>query len=124
VIFNNHHINSAVCTSSRSVIYTGQHIQYTKLFDNLDFPWSNSLDPEIGTLGDRLGEAGYYAAYKSSQRRLAQAGERYIGPSIQYIEPYFYHYITQRCQIIRLRIAAMRTKFLPLESSYWLNLQI
>ena len=62
--FTNHHINSAVCTSSRSVIYTGQHIQHTKLFDNLDFPWSNNLDPAIGTLGDMLGEAGYYAAYK------------------------------------------------------------
>ena len=43
VTFTNHHINSAVCTSSRSVIYTGQHIQHTKLFDNLDYPWSNNL---------------------------------------------------------------------------------
>jgi arylsulfatase len=64
VTFTNHQIGSAVCTSSRSVIYTGQHIQHTKLFDNLDFPWSNSLDPAIGTLGQMLGEAGYYSAYK------------------------------------------------------------
>jgi arylsulfatase len=64
VTFTNHQIASAVCTSSRSVIYTGQHIQHTKLFDNLNFPWSNSLDPALGTLGDLLGEAGYYAAYK------------------------------------------------------------
>ena len=65
VTFTNHHINSAVCTSSRSVIYTGQHIQHTKLFDNLNFPWANKhLDPAIGTLGNMLGEAGYYAAYK------------------------------------------------------------
>ena len=62
--FTNHHINSAVCTSSRSVLYTGQHIQHTKLFDNLNFPWSNSLDPAVGTLGHLLSEAGYYAAYK------------------------------------------------------------
>jgi arylsulfatase len=74
VTFTNHHINSAVCTSSRSVIYTGQHIQYTKLFDNLDFPWSNSLDPAIGTLGDRLGEAGYYAAYKGKWHMSAELG--------------------------------------------------
>lgn len=62
--FSNHQINSAVCTSSRSVIYTGHHIQHTRMFDNLNFPWSNDLDPEIGTLADLLGEAGYYSAYK------------------------------------------------------------
>jgi arylsulfatase len=64
VTFTNHQIASAVCTSSRSVIYTGQHIQHTKLFDNLNFPWSNTLDPAVGTLGHLLGEAGYYTAYK------------------------------------------------------------
>jgi arylsulfatase len=37
VTFTNHHINSEVCTSSRSVIYTGRHTQHTKLFDDLDF---------------------------------------------------------------------------------------
>jgi arylsulfatase A-like enzyme len=64
VSFTNHQIGSAVCTSSRSVIYTGQHIQHTKLFDNLDFPWSNQLDPAIGTIAQMLDEAGYYSAYK------------------------------------------------------------
>ena len=64
VTFNNHQISSAVCSSSRSVIYTGQHIQHTKVFDNLNFPWSNDLSTEMPTLGDMLGEAGYYSAYK------------------------------------------------------------
>jgi arylsulfatase len=72
VTFNNHQINSAVCTSSRSVIYTGQHIQHTKLFDNLDFPWSNDLDPELGTIGNLLGEAGYYCAYKGKWHMSAE----------------------------------------------------
>lgn len=62
--FANHQISSAVCSSSRSVIYTGQHIQHTRVFDNLDFPWSNDLNTEVPTLGDMLGEAGYYAGYK------------------------------------------------------------
>ena len=74
VTFTNHQINSAVCTSSRSVIYTGQHIQHTKLFDNLDFPWANSLDPAIGTLGHMLGEAGYYAAYKGKWHLSRELG--------------------------------------------------
>lgn len=62
--FSNHQISSAVCSSSRSVIYTGQHIQHTKVFDNLNFPWVNELSTEIPTLANMLGEAGYYAAYK------------------------------------------------------------
>jgi arylsulfatase len=64
VTFTNHQISSAVCSSSRSVIYTGQHIQHTRVFDNLNFPWANDLSTEIPTLGDMLGEAGYYSAYK------------------------------------------------------------
>lgn len=62
--FLNHRINSCVCTPSRSVLYTGQHIQRTRMFDNSNFPWIDSMSPEIRTLGDMLREAGYYSAYK------------------------------------------------------------
>ena len=62
--FVNHRINSCVCTPSRSVIYTGQHIQQTKMFDNTNFPWIQSLSPDIRTVGDMLRDAGYYTAYK------------------------------------------------------------
>ena len=44
--FTNHRINSCVCTPSRSVIYTGQHIQQTKMFDNTNFPWIQSHSPD------------------------------------------------------------------------------
>lgn len=37
--FRNHRINSCVCTPSRSTIYTGRHIQQTRMFDNTNFPW-------------------------------------------------------------------------------------
>lgn len=62
--FVNHRINSCVCTSSRSVLYTGQHIQHTKMFDNTNFPWISSMSTDIRTVGDMLREAGYYSAYK------------------------------------------------------------
>jgi arylsulfatase len=62
--FVNHRINSCVCTPSRSVIYTGQHIQHTKMFDNTNFPWITSLSPEVPTVGHMLRELGYYTAYK------------------------------------------------------------
>jgi len=62
--FLNHRINSCVCTPSRSVLYTGQHIQQTRMFDNTNFPWISSLSTEIRTVGSMLQEAGYYTAYK------------------------------------------------------------
>ncbi len=62
--FLNHRINSCVCTPSRSVIYTGQHIQKTGMFDNTNFPWITSLSPDFRTVGDLLRDAGYYTAYK------------------------------------------------------------
>ncbi|MEM5371419.1 sulfatase-like hydrolase/transferase [Paraburkholderia azotifigens] len=62
--FVNHQINSCVCTPSRSVLYTGQHIQQTRMFDNTNFPWISSMSTEVSTVGDMLRDAGYYTAYK------------------------------------------------------------
>jgi len=64
IVFENHQINSCVCTPSRSVLYTGQHIQRTKMFDNTNFPWISSMSTDLPTIGDMLREAGYYTAYK------------------------------------------------------------
>ena len=63
--FVNHTINSCVCTPSRSVIYTGRHIQHTRMFDNTNFPWIQSMSPDLPTVGDLLREAGYYTDRKS-----------------------------------------------------------
>jgi arylsulfatase len=62
--FVNHRINSCVCTPSRSVLYTGQHIQHTRMFDNTNFPWIGSMSTDIRTVGHLLRDAGYYTAYK------------------------------------------------------------
>ncbi|HSQ99748.1 MAG TPA: sulfatase-like hydrolase/transferase [Sphingomicrobium sp.] len=64
IVFENHQINSCVCTPSRSVLYTGRHIQHTRMFDNTNFPWISSLSTDIPTLGHMLRDAGYYTAYK------------------------------------------------------------
>ncbi len=64
VVFENHQINSCVCTPSRSVLYTGRHIQQTKMFDNTNFPWIGSMSTDIPTVGHMMREAGYYTAYK------------------------------------------------------------
>ena len=64
IVFENHQINSCVCTPSRSVLYTGQHIQRTGMFDNTNFPWISSMSTDIPTIGDMLRDAGYCTAYK------------------------------------------------------------
>ncbi len=63
-LFENHYINSCVCTPSRSVLYTGQHIQHTRMFDNTNFPWISSLSTDIPTIGHLMRDVGYYTAYK------------------------------------------------------------
>ncbi len=64
VLFENHRINTCPCTCSRSVIYTGRHIQQTRMFDQVNVPWVQSMSTDIKTLGHLLREAGYYTAYK------------------------------------------------------------
>ena len=63
ISFTNHQIATSVCSSSRSVIYTGQHIQHTGVFDNLGLPWSKELSPDMPTVGKYLDDVGYHAAY-------------------------------------------------------------
>ncbi len=62
--FTNHQIASCVCTSSRSNIYTGQHIAQTRMFDNIGWPWVESLSTDIPTLGHMMRELGYHSAYQ------------------------------------------------------------
>src|SRR5215468_7124866 len=63
-IFLNHQGASQVCSSARSVIYTGQHIQHTGVFDNMEAPWQRDMSTEMVTIGHRLQQLGYHAAYQ------------------------------------------------------------
>jgi arylsulfatase A-like enzyme len=62
--FLNHQAASQVCSSARSVIYTGLHIQHTGVFDNMEAPWQRDMSTEKVTLGHRLQKLGYHAAYQ------------------------------------------------------------
>ncbi|MCI3208129.1 MULTISPECIES: sulfatase-like hydrolase/transferase [Pandoraea] len=63
VTFMNHQIAACVCSPSRSVVYTGQHIQHTRVFDNCGIPWQPDMSTDLRTIGHMMRDAGYYAAY-------------------------------------------------------------
>lgn len=62
--FDRHYDSSAMCSSSRSVMYTGRHVPVTQIYDNYDMPYIRPLDPELKTLGSLIQAAGYYTAYQ------------------------------------------------------------
>ena len=64
VTFDSYYVASAQCSSSRSVIYTGQHMPLTEIYDNDNMPYIRPLDPALGTLGSMRRTAGYYCAYQ------------------------------------------------------------
>ncbi|MGW4700043.1 sulfatase-like hydrolase/transferase [Streptomyces sp. NPDC004285] len=55
---------SAMCSSARSVLYTGRHLPVTEIYDNDNMPYIRPLDPGLGTLGTMLRSAGYYSTYQ------------------------------------------------------------
>ena len=64
IAFANHQAASCVCSSARSVIYTGQHIQHTGIFDNVGFAWQPNMPTTVKTIGNRMTTLGYHAAYQ------------------------------------------------------------
>ncbi|MCB0137617.1 MAG: sulfatase-like hydrolase/transferase, partial [Caldilineaceae bacterium] len=67
VTFNHHQATTTVCTPSRSVMWTGQHTPFTRMFDNTNFAWIEDMRADAATLptiGHMLRELGYYTAYK------------------------------------------------------------
>lgn len=75
--FENHQVCSMVCTPSRSVIFTGQHIQHTKMFDNTNFPWVDDMSFDIPTIGHMMRDAGYHTTYQGKWHLHEQLHEHF-----------------------------------------------
>jgi arylsulfatase len=89
VTFDRYYAASAMCSSSRSVIYTGQHLPMTEIYDNDNMPYVRPLDPALGTLGTMLRARGYYCTYQGKWH-LSNA---YVDPrspvsTVDALEPY------------------------------------
>ena len=87
--FTRYYVASAMCSSSRSVIYTGQHVPVTEIYDNDNMPYIRPLNPGLGTLGTMMRSAGYYCTYQGKWH-LSNA---YLDPAdprstVDALEPY------------------------------------
>ncbi|WP_051711212.1 sulfatase-like hydrolase/transferase [Streptomyces sp. NRRL S-350] len=87
--FERYYTASAMCSSARSVIYTGQHLPLTGIYDNDNMPYIRPLDPQLGTLGTMLRQAGYYCTYQGKWHLSnAYVTPRNPGPTTDALEPY------------------------------------
>jgi arylsulfatase len=64
VTFERYYAASTQCSSARSVMYTGQHVPITQIYDNDNLPYVRPLDPGLGTIGTRLRAEGYFCTYQ------------------------------------------------------------
>jgi arylsulfatase A-like enzyme len=63
VSFNNHYIASAMCSPSRAAFLTGQPPQVNHVFDQMEYPYTPTLDPSLPNMGSVLKGLGYKTAY-------------------------------------------------------------
>ncbi len=62
--FTQAHVVNPLCSTSRGNIYTGQHGQFTGLWENTPIPWSTGgLIDGVPTIGHMMKAAGYRTAY-------------------------------------------------------------
>jgi len=87
--FENYYVASTMCSSSRSVMYTGRHVPITQIYDNDNNPYIQPLDPSLGTLGTMLRQAGYYCTYQGKWHLSnAYRTTDHPAPTTNALEPY------------------------------------
>lgn len=87
--FGHYYVASAMCSSSRSVMYTGRHVPVTRIYDNDNMPHVRPLDPSLGTLGTRMQAAGYYTSYQGKWHLSnAYVSASNPAPTSRALEPY------------------------------------
>ncbi|UJX46354.1 arylsulfatase [Xanthobacter sp. YC-JY1] len=89
ITFTNHQAASCVCSPARSTLYTGLHIPHTGVFDNANALWQPDMSTDVKTVGHRLAQLGYHAAYQGKWHlsiNLDQVNEAIDAPFAKYRE--------------------------------------
>jgi arylsulfatase A-like enzyme len=89
ITFTNHQAASCVCSPARSTLYTGLHIPHTGVFDNANALWQPDMSTDVKTVGHRLAQIGYHAAYQGKWHlsiNLDQVNEAIDAPFAKYRE--------------------------------------
>ncbi len=63
VTFTNHYTAAAMCSPSRASLLTGTSPQVHGVFDQMEYPYTPTLDPKLPNMGSVLKELGYNTAY-------------------------------------------------------------
>jgi arylsulfatase len=89
VTFTRNYAAATMCSSSRSVLYTGRHMPITEIHDNDNMPYVDPLDPALGTIGTMLRSVGYHTTYQGKWH----LSKLYVDPAnpvstVDALEPY------------------------------------
>ena len=61
--FNRSYTSTPICSPARSSVYTGQHVQFTGVWDNTVTPWVPGLYDNVNTIGHLLRNQNYVTGY-------------------------------------------------------------
>ena len=61
--FNRSYTSTPICSPARSSVYTGQHVQFTGVWDNTVTPWVPGLYDNVNTIGHLLRNQNYETGY-------------------------------------------------------------
>lgn len=87
ITFANHQGASCVCSPARSTVYAGMHIPHTGVFDNANSLWQAAMSTDVKTIGHRMAQLGYHAAYQGKwhlSANLDQVNRAIDAPLLEY----------------------------------------
>ena len=61
--FNRSYTSTPICSPARSSVYTGQHVQFTGVWDNTVTPWVPGLYDNVNTIGHMMRNQNYETGY-------------------------------------------------------------
>lgn len=90
--FTNAHVVSPLCSMSRGNLYTGQHGQFSGLWENTPLPWAGGLHDDIPTMGHLFKEAGYNTGYTGKWHLTHMGSETRGGKNAADTKKLFQHF--------------------------------